>query len=151
MFTPNICFIKQCHNFQLVLTEMNKSTVSYAGRTEAENIPCLMLWSYDRWKTKHHNEVNTSLQINDKNKCLISSFKKKICGKAFNKRINEVGVNTKMHKITRTITYLIIIKQCWLAENECIFHVTLVQRRQVTNSPRSHFAYVLTFSDAFFM
>ena len=116
---------------------MNMSTVSYAGRTEAENIPCLMLWSYDRWKTKHHNKVNTSLQINDKNKCLISSFKKKICGKAFNKRINEVGVNTKMHKITRTITYLIIIKQFWLAENECIFHVTLVQRRQVTNSPLS--------------
>ena len=48
-----------------------------------------------------------------------------------------MGVNTKMHKITRTITYLITIKQFWLAENECIFRVTLVQRRQFTNSPRS--------------
>ena len=46
---------------------------------------------------------------------------------------------------------MITIKQFWLAENECIFQVTLVQRRQVTNSPRSHFAYVLTFYDAFFI
>ena len=43
VFTPNICFIKHCHNFHLVLIEMNKSTVSYAGRTESENIPCLIL------------------------------------------------------------------------------------------------------------
>ena len=50
-----------------------------------------------------------------------------------------MGVNTKMHKITRIITYTITIKQFWLAENECIFHVTLVQRRQVTNSPLSFY------------
>ena len=50
-----------------------------------------------------------------------------------------MSVNTKMHKITRIITYLITIKQFWLAENECIFHVTLVQRRQVTNSPLSFY------------
>ena len=63
-------------------------------------------------KNKHHNKINIPPnKTTIKNKCSISSFKKKICEKAFNKRINEVGVNTKMHKITRTITYLIIIKQ----------------------------------------
>ena len=47
--------------------KMIKSTVSYTGRTETENILSLILWSYDRWKPKStYNEINISQQNNDK-------------------------------------------------------------------------------------
>ena len=92
---------------------MIKSTVSYTGRTETENILSPILWSYDRWKPKStYNEINISQQNNDKkNICLISSFEKNIFKKALNKRINEQSVSTNMRMITRMIRYMIKITQ----------------------------------------
>ena len=59
---------------------------------------------------------------------------KKIFRKAFSKRINAQGVDTNTHMITKIIIYMIKITQYQLAENECIFHVTLVQSCNTTAS-----------------
>lgn len=53
-------------------------------------------------------------------------FEKKIFKKSFSKRINAKGVDTNTHMITKIIIYIIKITQYQLAENEYIFHVTLV-------------------------
>ena len=74
------------------------------------------------------------------NKKIIKKFmsnfisEKKIFRKAFSKRINAQGVDTNTHMITKIIIYMIKITQYQLAENECIFHVTLVQSCNTTAS-----------------
>ena len=61
-------------------------------------------------------------------------FEKKIFKKALSKRINAQGVDTNMHMITKIIIYMIKITQYHLPENECIFHVMLVQSCNTTAS-----------------
>ena len=61
-------------------------------------------------------------------------FEKKMFKKAFSKIINAKGVDTNTHMITKIIIYMIKTTQYQLAENECIFHVTLVQSCNTTAS-----------------
>ena len=81
-----------------------------------------------------YNERDISQQNNYKKFTSNFIFEKKLFKKAFSKRINAQGVDTNTHMITKIIIYMIKITQYQLAENECIFHVTLVQSCNTTAS-----------------